>query len=111
MILFRLGKTKINGIRKITSRYESNRRDADGVRVENIPQITSLGLLEKIQKLLTNLQCEPDHFKGRVIFMSMFKDIVWDGIGNEAQCEHNSQAVAEYVRKIPRCHWSFLGPG
>ena len=35
------------------------------------PGITALGLLEKIQKLLTDLQCEPEHLKGRIIFMSM----------------------------------------
>ena len=37
--------------------------------------ITALGLLEKVQKLIADLQCEPEHFKGRTIFMSMFNDI------------------------------------
>ena len=36
------------------------------------PGITALGLLEKIQQLLTDLQCEPE------LFMSMFNDIVWE---------------------------------
>ena len=61
------------------------------------PGITALALLQKIQKLMTELQCEPEHFKGRIIFMSMFNDIVWDAKGNKEQCEYNSQALAEYA--------------
>ena len=40
------------------------------------PGITALGLLEKIQNSMTDLQCELEHFKGRIIFMSMYNDIV-----------------------------------
>ena len=47
------------------------------------PAIIALGLFEQIQNLLTNLQCEPEHVKGRIIFMSMFNDIVWDAKGNK----------------------------
>ena len=31
------------------------------------PGITTLGLLEKIQSLMTDLQCEPENFKGRIL--------------------------------------------
>ena len=41
------------------------------------PGITTLGLLEKIQSLIRDLQCEPEHFTDRIIFMSMYNDIVW----------------------------------
>ena len=68
---------------------------------------TALGFLEKIQKYSVNFE----HLKGKIIFKSMFNDIVRDAKGNEAQCEHNSQAVAEYARKFPRGHWSPLGSG
>ena len=91
--------------------YESNRRNADGIRVENTPRITALGLLEKIQKLMTDPQCEPEHFKGRIIFMSMFNDIEWKAKGNKQQREHSPQTVANHARECPRGHWSFLGPG
>ena len=37
--------------------------------------------------------------------------IVRDARGNKEQCVHNSQAVAEYARKFPGRHWSFLEPG
>ena len=74
-------------------------------------EITALDFLEKIQKLLTDLQCEPEHFKGRIIFMSTFNDIAWGEKGNAKRCEYNSQTFAECARKFPRGHWSFLGPG
>ena len=27
--------------------------------------------------MMNEFQCEPEHFKGRIIFMSMYIDIVW----------------------------------
>ena len=39
------------------------------------PGITTLGLLEKIQNVVEDRQCEPEHFTDRIIFMSMFHDI------------------------------------
>ena len=40
--------------------------------------------------------------------MSMYNDIEWKAKGNKGQCEYNSQTVANYARKFPRGHWSFL---
>ena len=37
--------------------------------------ITTLGLFEKIQSLMRDLQCELEHFKDRIIFTSMYNDI------------------------------------
>ena len=31
---------------------------------------------------MTELQCEPEQFPGRIIFMSMYNDIVWREQGN-----------------------------
>ena len=75
------------------------------------PGITTLGLLEKIQSLMRDLQCELAHFKDRIIFMSIYKDIEWKAKGNKEQCEYNSETVANYARKFPHGHWSFLVPG
>ena len=61
------------------------------------PGITTLGLLEKIQNLMRDLQCEPDHFKGRITFVSMYNDIEWKANGNEEQSEYNSQTVARIL--------------
>ena len=50
--------------------------------------ITTLGLLENIQNLY--LQCEPEHFNERIIFMSVYNDNVWQAKRNKEQCEHKS---------------------
>ena len=34
------------------------------------------GVLEQIQEFITERQCDPEQFEGRIIFMSMFKGIV-----------------------------------
>ena len=38
---------------------------------------------DRIQQMTGELHCDPADFKGRIIFMSMFNDIVWDAKGNE----------------------------
>ena len=35
---------------------------------KKFPGFTTLGILEDIQKMMTELQCEPEQFKGRIIF-------------------------------------------
>ena len=54
------------------------------------PGFTTAGILNEIQKLMTESQCDPADFKGRIIFTSMFNDIVWDAKANEELCENNS---------------------
>ena len=73
-------------------------------------RITALGLTEKIQRLMTELQCDPQHFKDKNIFMSTYNDMA-SKKRNKEQCEHDSQTVANYARKLPRGHWSFLETG
>ena len=52
------------------------------------PRITNVGILKEIQNNMSELQCEPENFTGRIIFMSMFNDIVWDAKGNDELCEN-----------------------
>ena len=73
------------------------------------PGIITLGLLEKIQSLMRDLQCEPEHFNDRIISMSVYNDIEWRAKGNE-KCEYNSQNSCD-ARKFSRGRWTFLGPG
>ena len=49
-----------------------NRIDGEQMEFEwkHFPGFTSLGILEEIQ-MMTELQCEPEQFKGRIIFMTM----------------------------------------
>ena len=51
------------------------------------PGIMTLGLLEKTHSLVRDLQCEPEHFKDRIIFMSMHNDIEWGAKGNKERCQ------------------------
>ena len=75
------------------------------------PGITTLGFFEKIQSLTRDPQCKPEHFKDKIIFMSMYKDIAWREKGSTERFEYNPQTVSEKARKFPRGHWSFLEPG
>ena len=70
-----------------------------------------MGILNQIQQMMGELQCEPENFTGKIIFMSMFNNIVWDAKGNDELYENNSKTIKEYVERFPRGHWSFLGSG
>ena len=56
---------------------ELNRIDGQLVEFEwkIFPGLTTMGILNQIE------QCEPENFTGRIIFMSMFNDIVWGAKG------------------------------
>ena len=65
------------------------------------PGIMTLGFLEKIQNLMRDLQCEPEHFTDRIIFISMCNDIEWeqketkkDGIQSKDNCDHARKFLA-----------------
>ena len=60
---------------------------------------------------MTEVQCKPEKFPGRIIFMSMYKNIVWREEGNKEMCVANFIHVADYARRFAHGHWSFLGPG
>ena len=54
---------------------------------------------------MEQLQCEPENFKDKIIFRSMFNDTVWDAKGNDELCVSNSKTIKEYAERFPRCHW------
>ena len=88
----------------------------DGMQTEFewkiFPGFTTRGILEEIQKFMKSIQCEPEHFTDRIIFMSMFDEILWRENDNTEQCCQNSVEVGKYARRrFHRCHWSFLGTG
>ena len=60
---------------------ELNRVDGQPMEFEwkMVPGFTTVGILNEIRQMMGKLQCEPENFMGRIMFMSMFKDIVWDG--------------------------------
>ena len=49
------------------------------------PRFTTLGILDEIQKtMISEFKCEPEHFKGRTIIMSMYNDTL---IGENEETE------------------------
>ena len=74
------------------------------------PGFTAVGILNEMPQMMGKVQCEPENFTGRIIFMSMFNDIVWDAEGHDELCVNNSKKIKEYAERFPRGHWCFLGP-
>ena len=72
--------------RYLEARYlkELDRTDGELMEFEweNFQGFTSLGILDEIQKMMAEFRCEHEHFQGRIIFMSMFNDIIWREIMN-----------------------------
>ena len=75
------------------------------------PGFTTLQILHEIQNFMETLGCQPERFHGRIIFMSMYNDIIWGDPQNEQVRLTNSTLVAEYAKKFSSGHRSFLGPG
>ena len=74
------------------------------------PGFTTLQLVQEVQKFM-NKMGEPEQFQGRIIFMSMFNDIIWRSKDNEQECIANSTPVSLFAKRFPAGRWSFLGPG
>ena len=75
------------------------------------PRFTCLDVLEVFQNFIEDIQCEPQQFNDRIIFMSMYNDVVSREKGNTEKCVQNSITIAKYARRFPRGRWCFLGPG
>ena len=67
------------------------------------PGFTTCGLLEPIQEIMKEQKkCDPDQFKGRIIGMSMFNDILWREKGHEEKCKSNAHEGADYACRVLR---------
>ena len=55
---------------------------------------------------------KPEDFQDRIIFMSMYNDVDWSQ-GKEIfkTCVSHSAEVKAHAHRLPKGHWSFLGPG
>ena len=56
----------------------------------------SLDFLHEIQADLQGKHVTPEHFSDRIIFMSMFNDIVLEKRGNEVSCAITSRKIKEF---------------
>ena len=53
----------------------------------------------------------PSEFKGRIVFMSMFNEILWGSEDNERDCNANTTLVSLFAKRFPAGRWTFLGLG
>ena len=97
----------------LENRYlkDLNRIDGEPMEFEwkIFTRFTTLGIFEEIQKYMTEWECELEQFKGRIIFLSMYNDIIWGERGNTEKCEMNSVTVANYACRFLLGRWSFWG--
>ena len=69
------------------------------------PGFTTLQLCNQVQVFVSKMSDQPEEFKGRVIFMSMFNDISWGSADNEQECELSAKPVSIYARRFPPGRW------
>ena len=69
---------------------------ADGARVDKFPRIHHFGNSRRDSKDDDWIKCEPEQFKGMIIFMSMYNDIDWTKRGSKEHslCCDCSQSYA-----------------
>ena len=77
--------------------------------MENFPGFSTLSILHEIQRDLEEKNIQPENFEDRIIFMSMFNDILWKT--DDENCISNAEKVKNYAKKFLPGHWTFLGPG
>ena len=62
------------------------------------PGFTTLQLINKVFELLSRLSVAPEKFTGRIIFMTIFNDILWRSEDNEQECNANA-TLCLYMQK------------
>ena len=89
---------------KSTNQY----RELDGIDGEPVelewrifPGHTTLQILQETQGLMRDLDCEPEQFPGRMIFLSKYNDIEWRNQNNERVCLANASIVGCYAKRFP----------
>ena len=73
-------KEKINWFMESGQFGELGRIDVEPMEFEwkIFRGFTTLGILTEIQNLMTEIKCEPEHFQGKIIFMSMYNHFEWE---------------------------------
>ena len=109
-IKYCLGRTVELVQRFITEQnFGHNWRRTDGIRVEYFTGFTTLQFVDKVQEFM-NKMGDPAQFQERIIFMSMFNDIMWGSADNQRECIAIATLVVSFLSKrFPSGCWSFLG--
>ena len=71
-------KEKIDWFMNLPQCRELDRIDGEPMELEwkHFPGFAALHILAEMQNMMTETQCEPEQFQGRIIFVSMCSDIV-----------------------------------
>ena len=64
------------------------------------PGFATLELVREVQKFMSKIG-EPEQFQGRIIFMSMFNDIILGYKDNETECIANATFVSLFAKRFP----------
>ena len=105
-------KNRVAGVRA-----ERSYRDYDAINGEStefewniFPGFTTLQLCDKISDLLSSMGQTPESFTGRILFMSMFKNILCHRYDNKDELR-NANIVKTFAGRFGIGRWSFIGPG
>ena len=106
-------KERLKGFWQHVVLKDVDRIDGEPMELEwNMFQgFTTLRILDEIQKVTTEAKCEPEHFKGRIIFMSMYND--FDGRNDETK-KIELRMLSELLSMLEDSRKDigpFLGPG
>ena len=78
---------------------------------DNVPGFSTLQLSQEVTELLLRINETPENFTERIIFMSLFNDILWGSKDNKKECESNAHLFSLFARRFGAGQWSFLGLG
>ena len=78
--------------------------------MKSFPGFTTLQLVDKVQEFMSKMG-DPKQFQGRIIFMSLFNDIIWRNTDNQTECIADSTLVSLFAKRFPAGRWSLLGLG
>ena len=107
------GKTHWRGSRfhhntELWTRLTESRWNSSGIFSQDSPHCSSA---TKSKNSCPKTSDQPEEFKGRIIFMSMFNDISWGSQDNEEECESTANFVSKNAWRFSPGRWSFFGPG
>ena len=104
-------KGQVEDLRMYSSYQNAVGIDGEAIEVELkiFPGFSTLSILQENQKDLEEKNIQPESFEDRIIFMSMFNDILWKT--DDENCISNAEKVKNYAMKFSQGHWTFLGPG
>ena len=96
-----LEATKLSCLRSLPEYHELDRIDGEPVEFEwtIFPRLTTPQLLREIQKTMEENMIQPEKFEDRIIFMSMYKNIVWTTAENKENGIRYALEVQAYAKK------------